>query len=200
MLGRKREQILTLFFATDVHGSDTCFRKFIAAKTAYKADYLILGGDVTGKMIVSLVPNAVGMYDVDFAGQQLQVSADDRPDVEQQIRNAGFYPVVLDRDELAAYHNAQVRDELFVRCIAESLERWSEFAMSKGIAERSILVAPGNDDPWEIDAVIDRLPAFRRVEGEAVQLIKDHIEYELVSCGFQPDTLEYSAGNGGGRA
>ena len=39
---------MNLFFATDVHGSEICWKKFINAGKFYKADVLILGGDMTG--------------------------------------------------------------------------------------------------------------------------------------------------------
>ena len=42
----------TIFFATDLHGSETCFRKFVAAAGFYGADLLVLGGDLTGKVVV----------------------------------------------------------------------------------------------------------------------------------------------------
>ena len=44
-----------VFFVSDVHGSDVCFRKFVNAGKFYNADVLILGGDVTGKAIVPLL-------------------------------------------------------------------------------------------------------------------------------------------------
>ena len=44
----------TIFFATDVHGSNVCFKKFVGAAKFYGADVLILGGDVTGKMVVPI--------------------------------------------------------------------------------------------------------------------------------------------------
>ena len=49
-----------VFFVSDVHGSDRCFRKFINAGKFYGADVLILGGDVTGKTIVPMVRMADG--------------------------------------------------------------------------------------------------------------------------------------------
>jgi Icc-related predicted phosphoesterase len=183
----RRKPLLTLFFATDIHGSDMCFRKFVAAKEAYRADHLIMGGDLTGKMVVSLVPDD-GAFAVDFAGQRLRVGAGERSSIEQQIRNAGFYPAVLDPDEVRAYQDPDRRDQLFLRCMAESLRRWSDFAMAKGIAQGSILVAPGNDDPREIDGMIDELPAFRRVEGETVELTAGEVRYHLVSCGYSNRT------------
>jgi Icc-related predicted phosphoesterase len=51
---RAKKRALRIFFATDVHGSDRCFRKFIAAAETYDADALILGGDIAGKGLVPI--------------------------------------------------------------------------------------------------------------------------------------------------
>ena len=45
---------MRLFYATDVHGSDRCFTKFVNAGRFYSADALLLGGDITGKAIVPM--------------------------------------------------------------------------------------------------------------------------------------------------
>jgi uncharacterized protein len=37
-----------LFFATDIHGPEVCWKKFLYAGKFYKADVLVLGGDMTG--------------------------------------------------------------------------------------------------------------------------------------------------------
>jgi uncharacterized protein len=50
----------TLYFATDIHGSERCFRKFLNAGKAYGAHAVILGGDVTGKALVPVVEQAGG--------------------------------------------------------------------------------------------------------------------------------------------
>jgi Icc-related predicted phosphoesterase len=39
-----------IFFATDIHGSDRCFRKFLNAGKFYGVEAIVLGGDITGKM------------------------------------------------------------------------------------------------------------------------------------------------------
>ena len=49
--GRTPDEMTTIFFATDLHGSETCFRKFVAAAGFYGADLLVLGGDLTGKLV-----------------------------------------------------------------------------------------------------------------------------------------------------
>jgi len=47
--------VVTLYFATDVHGSDVCWKKFINAGKFYQAQVIILGGDMTGKAIVPII-------------------------------------------------------------------------------------------------------------------------------------------------
>ena len=56
----RRSDEMTLFFATDLHGSELCWRKFVAAARFYGADLLILGGDFTGKLVIPLVETATG--------------------------------------------------------------------------------------------------------------------------------------------
>ena len=47
-------------FVTDVHGSERCFRKFLNAAKFYDAQYLVLGGDITGKTLVPIERAATG--------------------------------------------------------------------------------------------------------------------------------------------
>src|SRR4029079_4998024 len=48
-------QLMRIFFATDVHGSEVCWRKFLNAGTFHKADVLVMGGDMAGKAMVPIV-------------------------------------------------------------------------------------------------------------------------------------------------
>jgi len=56
-----------VFFATDIHGSEICWRKFLNAASFYKADLVILGGDVTGKVMVPITTHN-GYWEVVLAG------------------------------------------------------------------------------------------------------------------------------------
>ena len=51
----RSESERTIFFASDLHGSRVCFRKFVAAAGFYGADTLLLGGDISAKMVVPIV-------------------------------------------------------------------------------------------------------------------------------------------------
>ena len=42
----KSKKATRLFFATDLHGSERTFRKFINAGKFYEVDVLVMGGDI----------------------------------------------------------------------------------------------------------------------------------------------------------
>lgn len=62
-----------IFFAADVHGSDVCFRKFLNAVKIYKVDVAILGGDLTGKLVIPVVRIGEKHYEADFANRRWTV-------------------------------------------------------------------------------------------------------------------------------
>jgi Icc-related predicted phosphoesterase len=47
-----------LFYSSDIHGSERCWLKFLNAAQFYNAQAIIMGGDLTGKMLVPLVEEA----------------------------------------------------------------------------------------------------------------------------------------------
>jgi uncharacterized protein len=58
-----------LFFATDVHGSDICWGRFLNVGKFYGADLLILGGDMTSKAVVPFFYDGGGDYRISFLDQ-----------------------------------------------------------------------------------------------------------------------------------
>src|SRR6202022_607395 len=86
-----------VFFCTDLHGSDVCFKKFVNAADFYGTQILIMGGDVTGKMVVPIARQPSGAYLTSFAGEDLEfASEDDAASFKKQLANMGFYPAVMD--------------------------------------------------------------------------------------------------------
>ena len=59
---------MRVFFATDIHGSEVCWRKFLNAGAFHKADVLIMGGDMTGKAMVPIT-GANGRWRVNLRDQ-----------------------------------------------------------------------------------------------------------------------------------
>src|SRR2546423_7716867 len=101
LLGPRKPR-LTMFYASDIHGSEKCFLKFINAAKFYGADVLVLGGDLTGKVIVPLIKEGANRYHTDFQGQRQLIEGDEaKADFEKRVRFNGFYPVTLEPDEHA---------------------------------------------------------------------------------------------------
>lgn len=176
---------LTLFFATDLHGSDVCFRKFLNARTAYGADVMILGGDMTGKVAVPIVEVGSGRYDVTAPGGTYRVDQSELEEVQSQITRSGFYPFVTTPEEVESFRRdpKHVQDRLD-QLMRERLERWAQWADEKLAGmDVEILIAPGNDDPWSIDGVLRELPRFRLVEGQVVRVAEGR-PFEMLSTGY----------------
>src|SRR3954451_13146594 len=94
---------MRVFFATDIHGSDVCWRKFLNAGAFHKADVLIMGGDMTGKAMVPIVADG-GSWRLELQGQQHTLTSEDElRAMEKRISDRGYYPVRLTRDEVEAW-------------------------------------------------------------------------------------------------
>ncbi len=113
-----------VFFCTDLHGSDVCFKKFVNAADFYGTQILIMGGDVTGKMVVPIAKQSSGAYLTTFAGEDLEfTSEDDVASFKKQLANMGFYPATMDEDEFLTIKSSQeAQDELFRDLIRQRLE------------------------------------------------------------------------------
>src|SRR3970282_1946161 len=95
-------QSTRIFFATDLHGSEVSFRKFINAAKFYEADALIMGGDVAGKLHTHSV-RAGGTFRARLQGvsQELTTEAE-LADFKKKIGILGFYHILLSPDEYTA--------------------------------------------------------------------------------------------------
>src|SRR5690242_18075974 len=92
MNGRALLKESKIFFATDIHGSEVCFRKFLNAGKFYGVDAIVLGGDITGKMIVPVVEESAGQYYAWLFGRKRVVDDDSLAGLNKFIADAGFYP------------------------------------------------------------------------------------------------------------
>jgi uncharacterized protein len=176
--------MLRIFFATDVHGSDICWKKFVAGAKFYEAQALVLGGDMTGKAIVPLVKDAKGQYRVELMDQVTTLrSEDEAAAMEKTISGKGYYPVRLEPEQMAAFreHPEQV-DALFTQCVLERVRSWLEYADAKlaGTGVR-YYVCPGNDDDFAVDTLIRQMPGVCLAEGKVVAL-DDQIS--MISTGW----------------
>jgi Icc-related predicted phosphoesterase len=177
---------MRIFFATDVHGSEVCWRKFLNAGAFHEADVLIMGGDMTGKAMVPIVATPGG-WELSLQEQRHELSSEDEVRaMEKRIADRGYYPVRLTRDEIDAWSDdPTLVDTRFKSEILRAVERWMALADERlaGSGIRCV-VSPANDDMFEIDPIIERA---ERVElGEANTIDLDGLS--LVSTGWANPT------------
>jgi Icc-related predicted phosphoesterase len=177
---------MKVFFATDIHGSEICWRKFLNAAAFYKADIVVLGGDVTGKVMVPVVAHT-GYWQVVLRGETIRMETQQElDDLKTRIRNTGSYPAIVTPDELSALSSEEgAIDRRFTTEMVHSLDRWLDMADGK-LAGHDIpcILNGGNDDIWEIDDIIEASPSVSFGEGKMLDLDGFH----LVSMGWTNPT------------
>lgn len=179
---------IRLFFATDVHGSEKCFLKFINSPAAYKVSVLILGGDITGKMIVPIVKRDDGTCSAEFLGTKQTLKSDSEiEEMEKRIRFTGYYPYRTNTEEMIAMqHDPAKVDAAFTQVMSDTLRHWTHIAEErlKGQGVK-IYMTGGNDDRMEIEDVLKSSSYVIDPEGELVTLDGG---YEMISSGWSNPT------------
>jgi Icc-related predicted phosphoesterase len=175
-----------IFFTSDIHGSEICFKKFINAGMYYGVEAIILGGDIVGKMVVPIVERNNGSYIAEFLGEKKVVSGNDKEAIEKlrwAIKNNGFYPYPIHEEEFDRIKaDDKKKADVFEQAITESLEGWVKIAEErlKGTGIKCF-ITPGNDDPFFIDDILSKSSVILNPEGQCIELDHDH---ELISSGF----------------
>jgi len=179
---------LSLYYASDVHGSELCWRKFLGAGRFYGVQVLVMGGDLAGKAIVPVTRDAdTGAFSATFIGEGRSGSTREELDeLLGAIRFNGMYPWIASAAQVAAAHEDEAaRGQLFEELVVAELQSWIALADER-MSEYGIevFVMPGNDDPWSCDTVIE---AARHVQAcdDRIVSVGGH---EMVSCGYSNPT------------
>lgn len=176
-----------VFFTTDVHGSDRCFRKFLNAAKAYKADCLVLGGDITGKVLIPFVERADGKYDVTVFGRKEVVSKERLAETRKALQDAGQYSFVTTHAEMAGLDADKTKQErIFTDAMVKVLEEWVELAQER-LRGTNVMcyLSPGNDDKFEVDPALVNSGQVANPENRVVELDGG---FEMITLGYANPT------------
>jgi Icc-related predicted phosphoesterase len=183
--GRKATGKLTrIFFATDLHGSDVCFRKFMNAPRFYQTNTLILGGDLTGKFVTPIISHNDGSYELEYLGKKTVAGSEQEvAALEKRIANMGGYSFRTTQNEVEQMQaNPQKVKERFDGLMAERLTAWvkmgDEVAKASGVR---IYMTGGNDDEYFVDSILKSASSVVNANGQVVDIDGMH---EMIGCAY----------------
>jgi Icc-related predicted phosphoesterase len=176
-----------VFFATDLHGSAICYDKLLSAARFYKAEVLVLGGDLTGKMLVPIVDMGDGTFKADYIGVRTLKGVEEANALEKEITNSGYYPYHCSKAEMDELNASKEKvDKLFMTVMKDTLTKWVDRAESfLSNLDVTCYLTGGNDDYQEIlDAVRDS-PHVKNADNKVVKIDGLH---EMVNLGWSNPT------------
>jgi uncharacterized protein len=187
---KRSKTLVRLFFATDIHGSERTFRKFINAGKFYNVNLLVMGGDITGKLLIPIIKEKNGNHRATLQGSTEHLTTEtELGNLIERIGTLGFYYKIMEEDEflyLKDYPSAV--DDIFRLLALQRLNEWVDLAETrlKGTGIRCF-VTGGNDDEQDVlDALkVPGLTSFFASEGEVVCLDENHT---MISVGYSTPT------------
>ncbi len=179
-----------LFFATDLHASERTYRKFINAGKFYDANVLVMGGDITGKLLIPIIKETNGHYRATLQGRVEQLATEEElKGLMARLDVLGFYYKLMGEDEFRETSaDANAVSKLFNELARQRLSNWVDLAEER-LAGTGIkcFVTGGNDDEPEVLEVMKRESnkSFFACENELVYVDDDH---SMISVGFSTPT------------
>jgi Icc-related predicted phosphoesterase len=174
-----------ILFATDIHGSEPTFRKFINAAKIYDVNAIILGGDVTGKLLVPIIETGNKTYHATLQSNFYVLKEDELKEFEAKLGKLGFYAAIINEDEYRYYtENPQEVEQLYRALAKKRLISWIRLAEER-LAPHNIrcYITGGNDDAPEVLEVLqgEAKEFVIPCEGKIISLNENG--YTLVSLG-----------------
>lgn len=175
-----------IYYASDVHGSNRCFRKFLNAAKFYQTNVLVMGGDILGKAIVFLEEASHGIYVTEEHGRQVRFTTESELQAfEQRASDKGLYPYRCRQGEPQELRDAGEIEALFERLMKARLLEWLALADERlqGTEVRCYMMG-GNDDPPSVLDVLTDAGRYRLVRNPEESVVLLDETSEMISCGW----------------
>lgn len=187
---KSRKPTTRLFYATDIHGSERTYRKFVNAGKFYGVNVLVMGGDITGKLLIPIIKEKNGHFRATLQGQvEHYDSESDLKSLYDRLGLLGFYYQIMDEDEFATLQaNPKAVDDLFHKLARQRLESWVNLAEERlrGTGIKCFVTGGNDDDPEVLHALHQPgAESFIACEGKEVWVDEDHT---MISVGYSTPT------------
>jgi Icc-related predicted phosphoesterase len=179
---------LRLYYASDIHGTEVLWKKFLNAPKVYDAKVLVMGGDITGKVVIPIVLEEDGTWVARlFGGRQVARDEGELDALEQRVRGNGMYPYTTTHAEVEQISGLpeEEREAWFESVMLKTFDEWIAMADQRleGTDVRCFAM-PGNDDPQALEDCIRR---GVRVES-CDQAVVTFDDYSMLSVGYSNRT------------
>lgn len=197
--------MLKILFVADIHGSETCYRKFLNALKMYNVDVGIVMGDLIGKMLNPIIKQPDGSWVTHVLGSKRVARGNEElAKLQKDIASMGNYYFLTDPEEMEelmkegktvagrideratklSLSTGKV-DEMFRARVTERMQDWMTLADERlaglGI---DVFMCPGNDDIFEIDDIIKASNSITFADDNKV-MVKD---FEMISSSWSNPT------------
>jgi Icc-related predicted phosphoesterase len=151
------QETLKLLYASDLHGSNLCFRKIIDKAVEHQVNAIMIGGDIAGKTLTPVVRRPGGLFEAEIVDRKERArGGEELARLELDVANTGSYPVRVTEEEYKSMAKETSSDDAkFYPMMEKRLKHWVWLAECK-LKPRGIrlVMICGNDDPWVLDRVL----------------------------------------------
>jgi|WetSurMetagenome_2_1015567.scaffolds.fasta_scaffold08298_4 uncharacterized protein len=184
--GESKRKFTRLFYATDIHGSQLAFRKFLNAPVGYDTEILVLGGDVTGKFLIPIITAEDGTKRVTLHGRKREIKTEQESlELYSNLGVLGYYGVEMSEDSFQdAQKDERIVEEIFINEKRKRLAEWINLADDKFKATKNMLyLTGGNDDEEEALKILESVHSEHVIPCEGKHVMLDEI-HQMVSLGI----------------
>lgn len=167
---------IKIFFVTDIHGSNHCYRKYLNALKVYDVDVGILLGDLTGKVLIPIIERTGGGWETTLMGSHTECdTSNELEKLKKTIEMMGYYWIHQTPEEFQEYKTDSKKvDALFKQLMLNRLKEWISLADERLAGTKyKVYMAPGNDDHIEVDQIIEDSSAIVNCNNKNVK-VGDH--------------------------
>lgn len=181
---------LTVFFASDLHGSDRTYRKFINSAKYYNSDVLLLGGDIVGKVTIPIIKGSNGTHRAHVMGKSETIEGPSAmKELQERLSILGFYWKIMEPDEYQEIaSDPEAIERVFRNLAAKRLNQWISLADErlKPMGIRCYVLG-GNDDYQEVLDIFESAGSdvISMCEGKVTELNEN---YQMIGVGFSNPT------------
>ena len=173
--------MIKLFYVTDIHGSNVCYRKFLNALPIYGVDVAVLNGDLLGKVLIPMVEKPGGGWECHLMGMYTEMNTErssptSRRSSRTRATTGCTRPARSSRPPRPTPRRSTSSSSTGPTSASRSGSSWPT-SVSRA-RTTTMYICPGNDDWWEVDDMISCMKVIKPCDN----MVVDIDGHEMVSC------------------